>query len=189
MFREVLQKLIDYYAEVCSRRGGPVPPSTGVFLCCAAILCGRRGLIVDVGAGYGVSTLFLALGVSTGGLGRVLGIEVCREKLKLLRAKARELGLDVFIDVICGDAKYILKALIRPIALLFLDAKKEEYLDYLKCAEGKLLRGSLVLAHNVLWPRPYVFAEYLRYVMDFQRYLTTVLQLDPAGVSFTIKVT
>jgi predicted O-methyltransferase YrrM len=79
------------------------------------------------------------------------------------------------IKVIQGDAMEILSKLPGPFDLVFLDAEKTQYLDYLKAVEDKLHQGSVIVADNVG-----VFQDqmqnYLHYVRNTGRYRSRTVE-------------
>jgi caffeoyl-CoA O-methyltransferase len=121
----------------------------------SALAAGRRR-IVEVGTAYGYSTLWLALGQPAGGT--IVTIDPDTERTTLARGFWRDAGiaderivqvsapaLDAFAE---GDHR-----LAGPFDLVFIDALKEQYADYLDALidTGRLVDGALVLADNVLW--------------------------------------
>src|SRR3990172_4739769 len=52
------------------------------------------------------------------------------------------------IKGVVGDALRVLPFLRGPVDFMLLDAKKEDYLDYLKAVEPRLVKGALTAADN-----------------------------------------
>jgi predicted O-methyltransferase YrrM len=69
----------------------------------------------------------------------------------------------------------------------FIDAKKNEYFQYLKLVEDKLQKGSVVFADNAG-----VFAnqmgDYLDYVRNSGKYRSCYFQVGGDGVEISIKL-
>src|SRR3990170_4418112 len=57
-------------------------------------------------------------------------------------------GLEGRVKVVVGDALRVLPFLPGPVDFMLLDAKKEDYLDYLKAVEPRLVKGALIVADN-----------------------------------------
>ena len=55
------------------------------------------------------------------------------------------------LEFIIGDAKEEIKKLDKIWDLIFIDADKESYLEYLKLIKPNLRSGSIILIDNVLW--------------------------------------
>jgi predicted O-methyltransferase YrrM len=52
------------------------------------------------------------------------------------------------VKVVVGDALRVLPLLRGPVDFLLIDAKKDDYLDYLRAVEPRLLKGALIVADN-----------------------------------------
>ena len=87
--------------------------------------------VVEIGTSSGFSTIWLALAARANG-GKVFTHEIDPEKVKLATANFKKAGLDDVITVIEGDAHQTIKQHKEPIDILFLDAEKKGYVDYLE---------------------------------------------------------
>lgn len=117
------------------------------------VLAAGRRRIVEVGTAYGYSTLWLALGQPPDGT--IVTIDPDRERTDLARGWWRQAGIaDERIVVVNAPALAAFgtePALAGPFDLLFIDALKPEYKAYLEALVGRLTRGALIVADNVLW--------------------------------------
>ena len=117
------------------------------------VLAGARRRIVEVGTAYGYSTLWLALGQPADGT--IVTIDPDRERTDLARRWWREAGIpDERITVVNAPALEAIgtdPALAGPFDLVFIDALKPEYLEYLEALLDRLTPGALIAADNVLW--------------------------------------
>jgi predicted O-methyltransferase YrrM len=52
------------------------------------------------------------------------------------------------VRVVVGDALRVLPMLRGPVDFLLLDARKEDYLDYLRAVEPRLVKDALIIADN-----------------------------------------
>ena len=83
----------------------------------------------------------------------------------------------------------VLGELPGPLHLAFIDGRKDQYPNYLRLLEPKMPEGSLLLAHNAIWPPSRDVAEFLTYLSrPGSGWLTVILPVDPAGVSLSIKL-
>ena len=73
----------------------------------------------------------------------------------------------------------------EPIDILFLDADKEGYIDYLNKLLPKIKPGGLILAHNMRRPSPH--PEYIKAITKNPKLETSFLLMEGAGVSVTLK--
>ena len=123
--------------------------------------------ILEVGALYGYSSILIAK--NSPAKAEITTVEKNPEHARITEQNVERAKLEDQIKVIRGDALEILSKLPGPFDLVFLDAEKTQYLDYLKAVEDKLHQGSVVVADNVG-----VFQDqmqnYLHYVRNTGRY-------------------
>jgi predicted O-methyltransferase YrrM len=123
--------------------------------------------ILEVGSLYGYSAILIAKNAPA--KAEITTVEKNPEHARITEQNVERARLESQIKVIQGDAMEILPTLPGPFDLVFLDAEKTQYLDYLKAIESKLHQGSVVVADNVG-----VFADqmqnYLHYVRNTGRY-------------------
>ncbi len=140
--------------------------------------------VVEIGTSNGYSAIWMCLGLRSTG-GRLVTHEIDAERAALARENFRKAGVEDLVTVVEGDAHETVKKLEGPIDLLFLDADKPGYLDYL----GKLLPlvrpGGLVLAHNMRRPEPDPrFVEAISTNPDLE---TLFLNMEEAGMGVSLK--
>jgi len=63
----------------------------------------------------------------------------------------KEAGLENKIIMMMGDATEIVPGLKKQFDLVFIDADKEQYIDYYNAVFPKVRKGGFILADNVLW--------------------------------------
>ena len=105
--------------------------------------------ILEIGTFTAYSALCLAEGLKPAGI--LHTIEADDELEEMIR---ENLALSPFSDKInvhIGDAKNIIPELNEEFDLVFIDADKREYCDYLELVLPKLRRGGFILADNTLW--------------------------------------
>lgn len=124
-----------------------VSPAEGRLLYLLARAARARRL-VEFGASYGVSTLYLAAAAQDLG-GALVTTEAHPDKCQALRANLAEAGLAERVTLLEGDALQTLADLPGPIDLLLLDGWKSLYLPVLHLLRSRLADGALVLADNV----------------------------------------
>ena len=143
--REVLARL---EAEEVRPPAVPVKPETGRFL--FSLVAPQTDCeALEVGAGRGVSTLWLAAGVRYLG-GRVVSLERDPEVAADWRRNIADAGLDQWAELIEADALELLETAEDVFDVVFLDASKDEYERYFGLARGLVDPGGLVVADNVL---------------------------------------
>jgi caffeoyl-CoA O-methyltransferase len=123
--------------------------------------------ILEVGSLYGYSAILITKNSPANA--EITTVEKNPEHARKTEQNVERAQLENQIKVIQGDAMQTLSKLPGPFDLVFLDAEKTQYLDYLKAVEDKLHQGSVVVADNAG-----VFADqmqnYLRYVRNTGRY-------------------
>lgn len=128
-----------------------VSPTQGKLLMVLAGALGARS-ILEVGTLAGYSTIWLARGLLPGG--RVVTLELREKHAEVARANLQRAGVADRVQVRVGRALDVLGELARegagPFDLVFIDADKAGYPDYLT-ASLKLSRpGTLIVADNVV---------------------------------------
>jgi caffeoyl-CoA O-methyltransferase len=143
--REVLARM---QAEGSAPPAVAVAPATGRFL--FSLVAPQTDCeVLEIGAGRGYSTIWLAAGVRYLG-GRVLSLEKDPETGAAWKGNVGEAGLDGWADLVEGDALEVLAEIDDVFDVVFLDAAKDEYERYFGLVRTKLEPGGLVLADNVL---------------------------------------
>jgi predicted O-methyltransferase YrrM len=104
--------------------------------------------VVEIGTSNGYSALWMLLGLKSTG-GKLTTFEIEASSVKLARQNFKNAGVDSIATVVEGDAHEKVKTLKGPIDLLFLDADKDGYNDYLKQLLPIVRPGGLIVAHNM----------------------------------------
>jgi predicted O-methyltransferase YrrM len=129
--------------------------------------------ILEVGSLYGYSAILITKNSPANA--EITTVEKNPEHVRITEQNVERAQLENQIKVIQGDAMQILSKLPGPFDLVFLDAEKTQYLDYLKALEDKLHQGSVVVADNVG-----VFQDqmqnYLHYVRNTGRYRSRTVE-------------
>jgi caffeoyl-CoA O-methyltransferase len=140
--------------------------------------------IVEIGTSSGYSTIWLALAVRSTG-GKVYTHELDPEKVKIARANFKKAGLEDVITVIEGDAHETVKQHKEPIDLVFLDADKKGYVDYLEKLLPLVRAGGLVLGHDMHRPMP--DPRYIEAITKNPALETSFIMMESFGMSMTLK--
>src|SRR3989344_5406810 len=102
--------------------------------------------VLEVGTGEGYSTLLIA---SASPSTQVYTIEVNPDKISVAKKNFHAAGLKN-IHLLEGDALEILKHFNKQVGMIFLDAMKRQYLQYLRLAEKNLAASGVVVADNII---------------------------------------
>jgi predicted O-methyltransferase YrrM len=126
----------------------PVAPGTGRFL--FSLVAPQADCeVLEIGAGRGYSTIWLAAGVRHLG-GRVLSLEREESCIADWRRNVAEAGLEETALLVEGDARETLAEIDDVFDVVFLDAANRFYEELFGLAREKLEPGALVVADDVL---------------------------------------
>lgn len=105
--------------------------------------------VLEIGMAIGYSVVHLARGMNEGGL--VVTIEPNDEMIRASEQFLNKAGLRDRVRIEKGLALDVIPNLQETFDLLFIDAVKEEYIDYLDLALPRLRSGGVVIVDNLLW--------------------------------------
>lgn len=105
--------------------------------------------ILEIGTYTGYSAICLARGLASGGT--LHTIEINDELEDFIRHYLNRSGLNDHITLHIGNALEVVQSLPESFDLVYIDADKREYPQYLEVCKPKLRKGGCILADNVLW--------------------------------------
>jgi predicted O-methyltransferase YrrM len=105
--------------------------------------------VLEIGMAIGYAVLHLLRGM--GDEGRVVTIEPSEEMIGRAGEYFRRAGVSERVRVERGYALEVIPQLEDKFDLVYLDAMKEEYADYLELSLPLLRPGGVVIADNLLW--------------------------------------
>ncbi|MCP4460390.1 MAG: O-methyltransferase [Cytophagales bacterium] len=105
--------------------------------------------ILEIGTYTGYSALCLAEGLAEDG--RVITIDINRELESRVKSYASESNFSGKIDLNYGNALDLIPELDETWDLVFIDADKENYLNYFNLVVENVRPGGFIIADNVLW--------------------------------------
>ena len=103
--------------------------------------------VVEVGTYNGYSTLWFCLALRNTG-GKITTHEISAKNIALAQDNFKKAGVEDLVTIVEGDAHENVTKLKEPIDILFIDADKPGYADYLKKLLPLVRSGGLILAHN-----------------------------------------
>lgn len=178
------ERVLEAFAEI--RRGqrfANVSTSDGRVLRQLVEATGAKN-VVEIGTSTGESAIWLALGLRGTG-GKLLTHEIDEERANVARRNFALAGVENLITIIEGDAHETVKQHKQPIDILFLDADKQGYIDYLEKLLPLIRPGGLIIAHNMHYPRP--DPDYIKAVTTNPHLETSFLLMEGAGLGVTLK--
>jgi len=138
---------------------------------------------IELGSLLGYSAILIAGSMPP--RGRLTCVEANPFLAHLVRANVAEAGLGRRVKVVGGDALRTIPLLPGRFDFAFIDAEKEDYLDYLRQLEPKLVPGAVVVADNTGIARREV-APYLDYVRTGGRYESRGYDFDDDAMEVSV---
>lgn len=134
--------------DQAQRRGTmSVPRDDGRLLRLLAESIGAKH-IVELGTSHGYSGIWFCLALRTTG-GRLTTFEIDAQRAASARQNFERAGVSSLVTLVEGDAHQQVGKVKEPIDLVFLDADKEGYEDYLKKLLPLIRPGGLIVGHNI----------------------------------------
>ena len=115
--------------------------------------------ILEIGTFYGYSTIWMARAKEDL---HIFTIEKDKESYGVAEQNFVAANIENKITILKGEAEKILEQLSEPFDMVFIDAEKNHYLEYLNWAEKNIRKGGLIVADNTLLSGA-VFSEELPY--------------------------
>lgn len=159
-----------------------VPMPDGRMLRLLAEAVGAKN-VVEIGTSTGYSGLWFCLALQKTG-GKLTTFEIDAGRAATARDHFQKAGVEKIVTIIEGDAHQNITRLKEPIDVVFIDADKEGYVDYLNKLLPLVRPGGLILAHNVNMAA--VAEGYVKEVTASPD-LETVFYMEGAGLSVTLK--
>jgi predicted O-methyltransferase YrrM len=178
--RRILAVLDEVYRR---QRYLSVPEPDGRLLRVLAESIGAKH-VVELGTSTGYSGLWILLGLARTG-GRLATYEIDRGRHEMARSNFEKAGMLAQVTPVLGNAHEEVTKLRGPIDLVFIDADKEGYLDYLEKLGPLVREGGLIAAHNMASPPP--DPRYVEAVTTQPAYETVFLNMHDAGMGITLR--
>jgi predicted O-methyltransferase YrrM len=144
--RPVRSPVMAEMEALAGREGIPIVHwETGRLL--AALCRALDPVALEVGTAIGYSTLHMAEQLERG---RLVTLERDPERASQARDFLTRAGVAERVELVEGDARETIPPLAGPFDLLFVDATKTEYREYVELAEPKLSERALLVIDNLL---------------------------------------
>ena len=177
---EAEKKILGILDDIlATQRFRNVPPQDGRFLRITTESMNAKN-VVEIGTSTGYSGIWFGMALQKTG-GKLTTFEIDAQRAATARANFKRAGMADIITLVEGDAHDKVKKLKDTIDILFLDADKEGYIDYLNKLLPLIRPGGLVIAHNIN-PRQ-ADPEYMEAITTNPK-LETIVR---SGVGITLK--
>jgi predicted O-methyltransferase YrrM len=157
------------------RKYWSVPKTTAEFLRLFTRATERR-VILEIGTSAGYSTLHFAQAlVDTSG--EITTIERLPRKVMLAQKHFEQAGVNSFVTLLEGAGLEVVPTLTGQYDLIFLDADREKYEEYLELLLPRLVPGGFIIVDNV-FDYGHQMAGYLARVQNDPRLETMIVPVD-----------
>jgi predicted O-methyltransferase YrrM len=154
---------------------------------------------LEIGMAIGYTTTHLARAIGENGL--VVTIDPSDEMIKAAEGYLTRAGLRDRVRIERGKALDVIPLLNDTFDLIFIDALKEEYADYLRLSLPRLRSGGVVIVDNLLWggqvageirspdqeSSTKALREFNRYFVNHPKLLAEILSVGD-GLGYAVKI-
>lgn len=180
--KKILAVLQDLFET--QRRGMMnVPPDDGRMLRLLTETTGAKH-VVEIGTSNGYSGIWFCLALRKTG-GKLTTYDIDEGRFKLAEENFKRAGVSDLVTQVFGDAHEKVGDLKGPIDILFLDADKEGYMDYLEKLLPQMEPGGLIIAHNTTNAGE-AMQDYLKAVTSNPKLETLFVHRDFRGIGVTL---
>lgn len=123
-----------------------VDPEVAHLLHFVTALC-KPEQVLEIGTAIGCSTISIARAMIRG---TITTIELQEERYRLALENFQRAGVAEKINAVLGDARELVPQLEQQYDMIFMDAAKGQYLEFLSVADRILKPGGVLVADNVL---------------------------------------
>ncbi len=161
-----------------------ITPDVGLYLN-IMIKATKAKRILEIGTSNGYSTIWLGLAAKENN-GQVITLELDHKKVVMAKENINRAGLDDVVTVIEGDAKIIITQFTQEFDFVFLDAEKEDYIEYFDLVFPLVKVGGLIVADNVISHMEYL-KDYLEHVRSNPNKQSVLVPVG-RGEELTLKI-
>lgn len=141
--------------------------------------------VLEVGTLIGYSAIVIASELLKDGM--LICMEIDDELANIAIENLARAELLDKVKVLIGDAKELIQQRKEKFDMVFIDAIKEEYLDYLKLAEKNLSKNAVIVADNVKEFAD-ILKDYLDYVRNSGKYTSEYKDVPASGDAMEVSI-
>lgn len=180
------RRILDILAEMDRQRtpgAANVPFGDGRILRLLAESVGAKH-VVEIGTSTGVSGTWLCLALRRT-QGKLTTFEIDAGRAAEARRNFQRAGVADLVTLVVGDAHEKVKEVTGPVDLVFLDADKTGYVDYLEKLLPLVRPGGLIVAHNM--NEEHADPRYVKAITTNPNLDTVFLNMAASGIGVTMK--
>jgi predicted O-methyltransferase YrrM len=136
---------------------------------------------LEIGTFIGYSAILMGKELDSDA--QLVTIEIDPNAAKIARENIKRAEIPPKVKVLVGDALELIPRLEGEFDLVFIDADKQKYLNYIRLIEDKLHKGSVVIADNVEQA-----PDYLDYLRNSGKYANKHILADEGGIEVSVKL-
>lgn len=156
-------------------RHRPLEPESARFLA-SLIIAKQANKVLEIGTSTGFSTLWLAFALRDNPNAEFVSLEIDEERSAAANQHLTEVGLAQKVNLKVCDAKNFLAKNQQRFDLIFLDAERRFYLDYIESLHSALAISSILVVDNVISHADEV-DDFLKIFEQDRRYLCSTLPI------------
>jgi caffeoyl-CoA O-methyltransferase len=178
------KKIVKAIEDIVQEQGRRlnVPTADGRMLRVLAEGIGAK-TVVEFGTSNGISAIWMSLALRKTD-GKLITHEIDPKTAALARKNFERAGVEKIVTVVEGDGHETAKKLAGPIDMVFIDADKEGYADYLKKVLPLVRPGGVICAHNINSRQ--ANPDYVKAITTNPE-LESVLYTDGGGLTISLK--
>lgn len=179
------KRILGVLDDMSGRRRGmmSVPRDDGRFLRMLVESVAPKN-VIEIGTSHGYSAIWMCLALRPIG-GKLTTFEIDAGRAAQARENFKKAGVESIVTLVEGDAHKEVVKLKEPIDLLFLDADKEGYIDYLEKLIPLVRPGGLIVAHNMNARQ--ADPRYVKAITTDPKLDTLFVNLGSSGIGLTLK--
>ena len=141
--------------------------------------------VLEIGTLIGYSAILM--GKELGSDAHIIAIEIHTGEAAMAEENIRKAEIKPTVDVLVGNALKILPRIEGEFDMVFIDANKREYRDYLRLIEDNLHKGSVLVVDNagILADE---MSDYLDYVRSSGKYKSKYVPVGEDGLEVSVRM-
>ena len=149
----------------------------------------KSARILEIGTSVGYSTIWFAEAIQDMPDSKIITIESDGKKIQRAKKNFEDAGVDDIIQQKHGNALDVISQLQENFYFVFIDADKENYVQYFDAVFPMVKVGGLIGADNIVLPERYhdMISVYLNHIRNNPKVISETIPIDN-GEELTLKL-